>query len=119
MSGMSQIDQDTHALHSYYPDFLIELKTGEFCVVEIKGEHLLKDDNTLSKIESARHLFSIGHQIHYKVIPSKQARMLLTLNVLQEDFLGESHTHIPTRLMIDVLIFLKSSHLGVRGRLNL
>lgn len=90
------IDQDTHALRSYYPDFLIELKTGEFCVVEIKGEHLLKDDNTLSKIESARHLFSIGHQMHYKVIPSKQARMLLTLNVLQEDFLGESYTHIPT-----------------------
>ena len=90
------IDQDTHALRSYYPDFLIELKTGEFCVVEIKGEHLLKDDNTLSKIESARHLFSIEHQMHYKVIPSKQARMLLTLNVLQEDFLGESHTHIPT-----------------------
>lgn len=79
------IDPENYALRTYYPDFLIEMKDGDFWIVEIKGENLLEENSTQAKIEYATHLFQMQNRMFYKVIPSKQARYLLTHQAIQAE----------------------------------
>lgn len=70
------IDPETHSLRSYYPDFLVEMETGEFYIVEIKGEHLVDTPTTQAKVDYAQQMFK-SHKMHYVFIPSKYANMIL------------------------------------------
>lgn len=71
------IDPESHAVRSYYPDFLIEMNDGKFFIVEIKGEHLIAKGETQAKIESAHQLFQVQNKMEYVFIPSKEADMTL------------------------------------------
>lgn len=71
------IDPETHALRSYYPDFLIEMASGNFCIVEIKGENLIPDQETQAKAEYAGRMFSGKHGMAYLFVPSHDAQGLL------------------------------------------
>ncbi|MBQ0162326.1 MAG: hypothetical protein KBS84_04080, partial [Treponema sp.] len=71
------IDPESHALRSYYPDFLIEMKSGNFYIVEIKGENLIPIAETQAKVEYARHMFQNQNKMEYVFIPSQQADQIL------------------------------------------
>jgi hypothetical protein len=66
------IDPETHAVRTYYPDFLIQEKDGSYTIVEIKGEHQLDDPVVEAKKESAEQLAS-DNKMRYLIVPSKKA----------------------------------------------
>ncbi|MEI6387977.1 MAG: DEAD/DEAH box helicase family protein [Spirochaetota bacterium] len=70
------IDPDSHALRTYYPDFLIEMMDGRFLIVEVKGENLLDDPVTLAKQSYAAKMADAS-RMEYVLIPSKKADGLL------------------------------------------
>ena len=70
------IDPESHALRSYYPDFLIEMNDGKFYIVETKGENLIDKASTNAKIEYARRMSSAS-KMEYVFIPSSYADMIL------------------------------------------
>ena len=78
------IDPDSHALRSYYPDFLVEMNNGNFYIVEIKGENLIPKAETQAKVESARRMFQMQNRMNYVFVPSHYADMIL------QDFLKQS-----------------------------
>lgn len=84
------IDPETHALRSYYPDFLIETKTGDFFIVEIKGENLIDHPDTKAKVAYARQMFSMQNKMEYVFIPSKYADMILEEFIKQSSYLASS-----------------------------
>lgn len=79
------IDPDSHALRSYYPDFLIEMNNGDFYIVEIKGENLIPKAETQAKVEYARRMFQMQNKMNYIFVPSHYADMIL------QDFLKQSN----------------------------
>ena len=78
------IDPETHALRSYYPDFLVEMESGNFCIIEIKGENLIPDAHTQAKAEYASRMFSGKHGMAYLFVPSHQAHGLL-MEILSDE----------------------------------
>lgn len=54
------IDPETHSLRTYYPDFLIEVRDGNWVIVEVKGAHQIDTDIVRAKAEYARFHFSTG-----------------------------------------------------------
>ncbi|HEX6290942.1 MAG TPA: hypothetical protein VFZ66_17285 [Herpetosiphonaceae bacterium] len=43
------IDPDSHAIRSYYPDFLVRDSDGKFIIVEVKGDHQIEAPTVLAK----------------------------------------------------------------------
>lgn len=78
------IDPDSHALRSYYPDFLVEMDSGNFCIIEIKGENLIPDADTQAKSEYASRMFSGKHGMAYLFVPSHNAHSLL-MEILSDE----------------------------------
>lgn len=78
------IDPDSHALRSYYPDFLVEMDSGNFCIIEIKGENLIPDADTQAKAEYASRMFSGKHGMAYLFVPSHNAHSLL-MEILSDE----------------------------------
>ena len=78
------IDPDLHALRSYYPDFLVEMDSGNFCIIEIKGENLIPDADTQAKAEYASRMFSGKHGMAYLFVPSHNAHSLL-MEILSDE----------------------------------
>ena len=78
------IDPETHALRSYYPDFLVEMDSGNFCIIEIKGENLIPDADTQAKAEYASRMFSGKHGMAYLFVPSHNAHSLL-MEILSDE----------------------------------
>lgn len=70
------IDPESHALRSYYPDFLLELEDGRYLIVEIKGEHLIGDPVTQAKVSYAKGMAEES-RMGYRLIPSEKACGLL------------------------------------------
>ena len=46
---INYIDPDTHGVRSYYPDFLILTKNGDWLVVEVKARNMMDDRDVLAK----------------------------------------------------------------------
>ncbi len=46
---INYIDPDTHCVRSYYPDFLILTKSGDWLVVEVKARYMMDDRDVLAK----------------------------------------------------------------------
>ena len=65
------IDPYSHAVRSYYPDFVVQKEDGTWLVVEVKGDHLIDDRTTQAKQESAMRLTQAS-QMSYQVLPSSQ-----------------------------------------------
>ncbi len=78
------IDPESHALRSYYPDFLVEMDSGNFCIIEIKGENLIPDADTQAKAEYASRMFSGKHGMAYLFVPSHNAHSLL-MEILSDE----------------------------------
>lgn len=70
---INYIDPDTHAVRSYYPDFLLKTRAGEWIVVEVKGGNMLEDDDVKAKREFAEKYLSTS-RISYKMIPHTWAK---------------------------------------------
>ncbi len=43
------IDPDSHAIRSYYPDFLVQKEDGTYVIVEVKGDNKIDDPVVLAK----------------------------------------------------------------------
>ena len=65
---INYIDPDTHGVRSYYPDFLILTKSGEWLVVEVKASINMNDPIVLAKQEFAETVLKASN-IQYKMIP--------------------------------------------------
>jgi hypothetical protein len=70
------IDPETHAVRTYYPDFLIREKDGSYTIVEVKGEHQIEDPVVEAKKESAEQLAS-DNKMRYLIVPSKNAGSII------------------------------------------
>jgi hypothetical protein len=65
---INYIDPDTHAVRSYYPDFLILTKENEWLVVEVKANIDMDDPIVQAKKAFAEKMLS-ENKIRYKMIP--------------------------------------------------
>ena len=65
---INYIDPDTHGVRSYYPDFLILTKSGEWLVVEVKAAVSMDDPVVLAKQEFAESVLKASN-IRYKMVP--------------------------------------------------
>ena len=93
------IDPDSHALRSYYPDFLVEMKNGDFYIVEIKGENLIPKAETQAKVEYAKRMFQMQNKMNYVFMPSQQADMIL------QQFLQQSLVEETGKSYLDSFLF--------------
>lgn len=66
------IDPDSYALRNYYPDFLVQLKNGQYIIVEVKGDHQYDDPIVLAKAKAAKE-YASHSQIEYKMIKGTDA----------------------------------------------
>ena len=66
------IDPETHALRSYYPDFLVKMRDGSYRIVEVKGTNKINDPVVLAKQEYAKQLAS-ENAMSYLMVPHTQA----------------------------------------------
>jgi len=66
------IDHSSGTLRSYYPDFLILLKTGTYIILEIKQDNLIDDIVVKSKQEYASQL-ATASQMTYQIIKGSDA----------------------------------------------
>jgi len=69
---INYIDPDTHGVRSYYPDFLILTKSGEWLVVEVKAAVSMDDPVVLAKQEFAESVLKASN-IRYKMVPHNVA----------------------------------------------
>lgn len=59
-------------MRNYYPDFLVQLKNGQYIIVEVKGDHQYDDPIVLAKAKAAKE-YASHSQIEYKMIKSTDA----------------------------------------------
>lgn len=64
---INYIDPDTHGVRSYYPDFLVLLKSGEWLVVEVKAAINMDDPIVLAKQEFAETMLRASN-IQYRMV---------------------------------------------------
>lgn len=66
------IDPDSYALRNYYPDFLVQLKNGQYVIIEVKGDHQYEDPIVLAKAKAAKEYASMS-DIEYRMIKGTDA----------------------------------------------
>lgn len=66
------IDPDSHALRSYYPDFLIERKDGTRQLVEVKADFQIEDAVVLAKQRSAEQM-AAASSMEYLMVKATEA----------------------------------------------
>lgn len=66
------IDPDTHALRSYYPDFLIQKKDGSYLIVEVKADFQVEDAVVLAKQRSAIQMAEAS-RMEYRIVKATEA----------------------------------------------
>ncbi len=67
------IDPVSHAVHSYYPDFLVQDNDGHYTIIEVKGDNKINDEVVIAKAASAYEIASAS-QISYKMIKGSEAK---------------------------------------------
>jgi hypothetical protein len=68
------IDPETHALRSYYPDFLLQKKEGSWVIVGVKGDNKIEDPVVLAKQFFAEQM-AVASGMTYKVMQRSDAAM--------------------------------------------
>lgn len=66
------IDPETHALRSYYPDFLIRKKDGGYLIVEVKADFQVEDSVVMAKQQSARRMAEAS-AMEYRMVKATEA----------------------------------------------
>jgi hypothetical protein len=66
------IDPDSHAIRSYYPDFLIQKDDNTYIIVEVKGDNLIEDPIVQAKKEFA-HQMADASGMTYQIIKGSDA----------------------------------------------
>jgi hypothetical protein len=66
------IDPESHTIRSYYPDFLMQTKDGEYVIVEVKGDNKINDPVVLAKQAFAEQIASASG-MEYRVIAGSDA----------------------------------------------
>lgn len=64
---VSYVDPDSHTVRSYYPDFLVKTKAGEYLIIEIKRDDQIDDRVVRAKAEYAKQM-AIASGMDYKLI---------------------------------------------------
>lgn len=67
------IDPDSHAIRSYYPDFLFEKEDGSLVIVEVKGDDKWDDPIVQAKKEAAEQV-AIASGMTYRIIRGTDAQ---------------------------------------------
>jgi type III restriction enzyme len=70
---VSYIDPDSHALRTYYPDFLLQMKDGSYMIVEIKGDNKIDDPVVLAKRDYATRMAAVNG-IRYLIVKGSEAQ---------------------------------------------
>lgn len=63
------IDNVSHTLRSYYPDFLVLLKDGSYVILEVKADYMIDDEVVKAKSEYAKQLAD-ANKMRYEIIQS-------------------------------------------------
>jgi type III restriction enzyme len=66
------IDPDTHAVRSYYPDFIYVDEKGVYNIVEVKGDNMIDDPVVQAKKEYAEQML-VASGMTYKMIKGSEA----------------------------------------------
>ncbi|PSB25352.1 TnsA endonuclease N-terminal domain-containing protein [Stenomitos frigidus] len=66
------IDPDSHAIRSYYPDFLFQKDDDSYVIVEVKGDNLIDDPVVQAKKEFAEQMAK-DNQMNYQIIKGSEA----------------------------------------------
>ncbi|WP_028110703.1 DEAD/DEAH box helicase family protein [Ferrimonas futtsuensis] len=66
------VDTETQSVRSYYPDFLIKKNDDSYIMIEVKGEHMIDNQNVQDKKDAAE-LMGVASGIGYEIIRGKQA----------------------------------------------
>ena len=66
------IDPESHAVRRYYPDFLMKKESGEWVIVEVKGDNKIDDKIVLAKAAAAEQIAS-ANDMSYKIIKGSEA----------------------------------------------
>jgi type III restriction enzyme len=70
---VSYIDPDSHALRTYYPDFLLQMKDGNYVIVEIKGDNKIDDPVVQAKRDYASKMAAVSG-IRYLIVKGCEAQ---------------------------------------------
>lgn len=75
------IDPESHTVRSYYPDFLVKVKTDDgsekYVIVEVKGDNKIDDEVVKAKADYASQLAGASGMV-YKIIKGSEAHKNLT-----------------------------------------
>jgi superfamily II DNA or RNA helicase len=66
------IDPDSHAIRSYYPDFLFQKEDGTYVIVEVKGDNMIDDPVVQAKQEFAEQM-AVNSGMTYRMIKGSDA----------------------------------------------
>jgi type III restriction enzyme len=66
------IDPDSHAIRSYYPDFLFQQKDGSYIIVEVKADNMIQDRVVQAKKNFAEQM-AVASGMTYRVIKGTDA----------------------------------------------
>jgi len=66
------IDPETHALRSYYPDFLIQKTDGSYLIVEVKADYQVEDAVVMAKQRSAQQMAEAS-RMEYRMVKATEA----------------------------------------------
>lgn len=66
------VDNVSHTLRSYYPDFLVLLKDGSYVILEVKADYMIDDEVVKAKSEYAKQLAD-ANRMRYEIIPATKA----------------------------------------------
>jgi len=69
---INYIDPETHNVRSYYPDFLVEDFSGQFTIIEVKGDNMIDDEVVKAKARYASEIASAS-MMNYRMIKSSEA----------------------------------------------
>jgi type III restriction enzyme len=67
------IDPDSHAIRSYYPDFLFQKDDKSYVIVEVKGDNLIDDPVVQAKKEFAEQM-AVASGMTYRIIKGSEAK---------------------------------------------
>lgn len=67
------IDPETHALRSYYPDFLVQRDDGTYVVVEVKADNMIEDPVVLAKQRFAEQM-AADNRMTYGVVTESEVK---------------------------------------------
>lgn len=67
------VDNISHTLRSYYPDFLVLLKDGSYVILEVKADHKIDDEIVQAKSQYAKQLAD-ANKMRYQIIPATIAK---------------------------------------------